>query len=62
MAENDKQSDGIEIRILGSSVRISGDTVRDLLRFLGPDRRWFIRVMAIGGLIVFACWGASLVR
>ena len=53
---------GLEIRLLGSSVRISGQSIRDVLRVLGGDRRFFVRVLAIALLIWAACWGASLLR
>ena len=62
--QHDKQSgdSGLEIRLLGSSVRISGESIRDVLRFLGGDRRFFVRALAIALLIWAACWGASLLR
>ena len=62
--QHDKQSgdNGLEIRLLGSSVRISGESIRDVLRFLSGDRRFFVRVLAIALLIWAACWGASLLR
>lgn len=68
MANDDKQHDnqsgdsGLEIKLLGSSVRISGQSIRDVLRFLNGDRRFFVRVLAIALLIWAACWGASLLR
>jgi hypothetical protein len=62
--QHDKQSgdSGLEIRLLGSSVRISGESIRDVLRFLNGDRRFFVRALAIALLIWAACWGASLLR
>ena len=62
--QRDKQNhdSGLEIRLLGSPVRISGQSIRDVLRFLGGDRRFFVRVLAIALLIWAACWGASLLR
>jgi hypothetical protein len=62
--QHDKQNgdSGLEIRLLGSSVRISGESIRDVLRFLNGDRRFFVRALAIALLIWAACWGASLLR
>jgi hypothetical protein len=62
--QHDKQNhdSGLEIRLLGSSVRISGQSIRDVLRFLNGDRRFFVRALAIALLIWAACWGASLLR
>lgn len=61
--QHDKQGDsGLEVKLLGSSVRISGESIRDVLRFLSGDRRFFVRVLAIALLIWAACWGASLLR
>jgi len=62
--QHDKQSgdSGLEIRLLGSSVRISGESIRDVLRFLNGDRRFFVRALAIALLIWAARWGASLLR
>ena len=61
--QHDKQNDsGLEVKLLGSSVRISGESIRDVLRFLSGDRRFFVRVLAIALLIWAACWGASLLR
>jgi len=62
--QRDKQNhdSGLEIKLLGSSVRISGQSIRDVLRFLNGDRRFFVRVLAIALLIWAACWGASLLR
>lgn len=62
--QHDKQNhdSGLEIRLLGSSVRISGQSIRDILRFLGGDRRFFVRVLAIALLIAAICWGASLIK
>ena len=57
----EEQDDGLDLRFLGFRLRVSKESLSDILAFLKPERRTAVRAFFYGLFAVMVCYAVSLI-
>jgi hypothetical protein len=57
----DEQGSGLDLRFLGFRLRVSKESLSDILAFLKPERRTAVRAFFYGLFAVMVCYAVSLI-